>query len=282
MTLLHQILPAVIVALLVAAGVCAVRLGWLGRGATAVVVPCAAGLGYICGHLMATGWPGFPPVDTTNWLPCFALVAALLGVVHQRSSLPAWARLLVFALFSAGAMSLLLMPKLQREWTFGQALLWVGCLAIGMVALGVVCDRLCRYSPSPIPTPVFLLILLISCGGTAVALMLSGSLLLGQLAAILAAATFGSVILGLRHLTLGKGVAPVVATLLFALLVSGYFFAELPAQSALLLAVAPALALARTGKLPVLPAMAVRTGLVAAAVVIALIIAYLASPPLEY
>jgi hypothetical protein len=279
MSLLHQILPAVIVALLVATGVGAVGLGWPGRGATAVLVPCASGLGYACGHLMATGWTGFPPVDTTNWLPYFALAAALLGVIHETSSPPAWVRLLAFALFSAGAMALLLIPKLQREWTFGQGLLWIGCLAVGTVALGVVCDGLCRYPPTPVATPVFLLI---PCAGAAVALMLSGSILLGQLAAVLAAAIFGSVIPGLRHLTIGEGIAPVFATLLSALLVSGYFFAELPAPSALLLAVAPALALVRTGKLPVLWAVAVRAGLVAAVIVIALIAAFLASPPLEY
>ena len=277
--MLQKILPAVIIALLAATAVCAVGLGWPRRGVTVVLVPCASGLGYICGHLMATGWTGFPPVDTTNWLPFFALVAALLGVVHQTSSLPAWVRLLVFALFSAGAMSLLLMPKLQREWTFGQGMLWVGCLAAGIVALGIVCDGLCRYPPAPIATPVFLLI---PCAGTAIALMLSGSILLGQLAAVLAATTFGSVIPGFRQIAVGKGIAPVFATLLFALVASGYFFAELPAASALLLAVAPTLALVRTGKLPVLWATAVRAGLVAAAVAIALITAYLASPPLEY
>jgi hypothetical protein len=280
MALLHQILPAVIVALLMATGVCAVGLGWPGRGATAVLVPCAAGLGYICGHLMATGWTGFPPVDTTNWLPYAAFVAALLGVIHETSSPPAWIRLPVFALFSAGVIYLLLRPRLQGDWTFVQGSLWVGCLAIGMVALGVVCDRLCRSSPTAVFAPVLLLI--IPCGGAAIALMLSGSLLLGQLAAVLTAAVFGSVILGFRHVTIGKGVTPVVATLFSALVVSGYFFAELPAQSALLLAVAPALTLVRTGNLPGLWAVAVRAGLVAAVVLIAVITAFLASPPLEY
>lgn len=279
MALLHQMLPAVIVALLVATGVCAVGLGWPGQGATAVLVPCASGLGYICGHLMATGWTSFPPLDTTNWLPYFALVAALLGVIHEKASAPAWVRLLAFALFSAGAMALLLMPKLQREWTAGQSLLWVTCLAAATVILGVLCDGLCRFSPTPVATPLFLLI---PCAGAAVALLLSGSMLLGQLAAVLAAAIFGSVIPGLRHMAVGKGVAPVFATLLATLVVSGYFFAELPVASALLLAAAPALALVRTGKLSVRWAVAVRAGLVAAVVAVALVTAFLASPSLEY
>ena len=280
MSLLHQILPAVIVALLVAAGVCAVGVGWPGRGATVLVlVPCAAACGYICGHLMTTGVTAFPPVDTINWLPYFALAAAVLGIIQEILSPPAWIRLLAFALFSAGTMSLLLSPRLQREWTFGQGLLWVGCLAVGMVALGLVCDALCRNSSAPITTPAFLLL---PCAGAAVALMLSGSILLGQLAAIFAAAVFGSVIPGLRRVAIGKGIAPVFATLLSALLASGCFFADLPAQSALLLAVAPALGLVRTGKLPALWAVAVRAGLVAAAVLIALVTAFLASPPLDY
>jgi len=282
MPLLEKILPAVVVALLVATGICALALGWRSRGARAVVAPCASGLGYICGHLMATGWTGFPPVDTINWLPYFALVAMLLGILHEALPLSPrlWLRLLVFALFSAGVMCLLLKPRLQSDWTFSQGLVWVVCLAVGMVALGVVCDALCRQSPAkPIATPLFLLI---PSGGAVIALVLSGSLLLGQLAAVLAAAVFGSFILGLRQIALGKGVAPVFATLFSTLIVSGYYFAELPASSALLLAVAPALALVRTGKLTVLRAIVVRAALVAALVVIALITAFLASPPLEY
>jgi hypothetical protein len=176
-------------------------------------------------------------------------------------------------------MSLLLKPRLQSDWGFGQDLLWVGCLAAGMVVLSVVCDGLCRHAPAPIATPLFLLI---PCGGAAIALMLSSSMLLGQLAAVLAATVFASFVLGLRQVALGKGAAPVFTTLFAALMVSGYFFAELPAPSALLLAVAPALALVRTGKLPVLWSVVVRGGLVAALVVIALVIAFLASPPLEY
>jgi hypothetical protein len=187
--------------------------------------------------------------------------------------------LVVFALFSAGAMSLLLKPRLQSDWGFGQDLLWVGCLAAGMVVFGVVCDKLCRHPPAPIATPLFLLI---PCGGAVIALMLSGSLLLGQLAAVLAATLFASFVLGLRQVALGKGVTPVFTTLFAALVVSGYFFADLPALSALLLAIAPVLALVRTGKLPVFWSVAVRAGLVATLVVIALIIAFVASPPLEY
>lgn len=281
MPLLQQILRAVIVALLVATGVCAVTLGWRGRVARAVLVPCAAGLGYTCGHLMGTGWPGFPPLDTTNWLPYFAVAAAVLGIAHEisPSSLPAWLRLLGFAVFSAGAMSLVLKPKFQSDWALNQGLLWVGCLAAGMVALCVVCDALCRHAPMPGAVAVFLLI---PCGGTAIALMLSGSILLAQLAAVLAAAVLGSFIPCLRQGALARGMAPVFVTVFSALLVSGYFFAELPAPSALLLAAAPALALVRIGKLPVWPAVAVRAGLVTVLVVIALITAFLASPPLEY
>lgn len=279
MPLLEKILPAIVVAFLVATGICALALGWRGRSSRVALAPCAWGFGYACGHFMATGWTGFPPVDTTNWLPFFALVAALLGILHEASAAPSWLRLLAFAVFSAGAMWLLVRPRLQGEGTFGQGLLWVGCLAVGMVVLGAVSDGLCQHSPAPSATPLFLLI---ACGGAAIALMLSGSMLLGQLAAVLAATVFGSFLLGLRQVALGKGVAPVFATLLFGLVVSGYFFAELPALSALLLAVAPALALVRTGKLPVLWAVAVRAALVAAAVVIALITAFLASPPLEY
>jgi hypothetical protein len=66
------------------------------------------------------------------------------------------------------------------------------------------------------------------------------------------------------------------------LLVSGYFFADLPGPSAVLLAGAPVFALVPTGRLPGLPSAALRIILVSLPVAAAVIFAFRASPPLYY
>lgn len=78
------------------------------------------------------------------------------------------------------------------------------------------------------------------------------------------------------------GIAPAVSVLLGLLLVSGYFFAELPGPSAILLAGAPILALIPTGRLSAWPSAALRIVLVSLPVVAGVILALRASPPLDY
>ena len=103
-----------------------------------------------------------------------------------------------------------------------------------------------------------------------------------QWAAVLAAAALSSLVFRIGRVPLGRGVVSVFATLFSALLVSGCAFAELPVTSALLLAVAPAPVLVSPGKLSGLRALLLRTALVCIPVAIALVVAWYASPPLEY
>jgi hypothetical protein len=84
-----------------------------------------------------------------------------------------------------------------------------------------------------------------------------------------------------RKIALGRGIVPVFSLLLGALLVSGYFFAELPAASAVLLAFAPVLALIPI-RTPALPAFGVRATLVSVPILVALVLAFRSSPPLSY
>ena len=118
------------------------------------------------------------------------------------------------------------------------------------------------------------------CGGTFGALALSGSLLLGQFAAILAGTVFGGALFFAKRKG-NRGLVPVFALLLGTLLLSGYFFAELPIASAVLIAFAPVLALIPTGKLA-WAAFPVRIALVSVPILLALLLAFQASPPLDY
>jgi hypothetical protein len=279
MFLLKQILPATVIAMMVAAAVCGLALYWGKERARVALGSLALGLAYLSGHLVIAGWAPFPPTDTTNWLPYFALAAAVLGASCGMLPAKAWARALIFALVSAGALRLLLKPKFQYGWSLSEGWISVACLAGAMVLLAIILDALVRRAATAFDMPA---VLLITCAGTFGALMLSGSMLLGQFAAVLGAAVFGSLVLTARKVALGRGIVPVFSLLLGALLVSGYFFADLPAVSAVLLAFAPVLALVPIGMPSKVLAFGVRAALVSVPILVALVLAFRSSPPLSY
>src|ERR1700675_255122 len=138
MFLLKQILPAAIISMMVAGGVCGFALCWGKERARSALGPLAIGLAYLSGHLVITGWVSFPPADTTNWLPYFALVAAVLGASCGVFALKAWARALIFSFVSAGALRLLLKPKFLYDWSLAEGCIWVVCLAGAMVCLAII------------------------------------------------------------------------------------------------------------------------------------------------
>jgi hypothetical protein len=278
MFLLKQILPAAIISMMVAAGVCGFALCWGKERARSALGPLAIGLAYLSGHLVITGWVPFPPADTTNWLPYLALAAAVLGASCGVLAIKAWARVLIFAVVSAGALRLLLKPKFLYGWSLTEGCIWVACLAGAVVLLAIILDALVRRSATAIEMPAFLLI---TCAGTFGALMLSGSMLLGQFAVVLGAAVFGSLVFTARRVALGREIVPVFTLLLVTLLLSGYFFAELPATSAALIAFAPVLALIPI-RILTLPAFSVRAALVSVPILVALVLAFRSSPPLSY
>jgi hypothetical protein len=293
MFLLKQILPAALLAMVVAAAVCGFALFWGKERARGALAPLALGIAYFAGHLFITGWVRVPPSDTTNWLPYFALAAALLGAFvpeGRASARPgreeshpsrkgAWAHLLLLALISAGALTLLLKPKFQYGWSPGGGVTWLVCLVCAVVLLAVILDALSRQSTMAFEMPA---LLLLTCGGTFGALMLSGSMLLAQYAAVLGAAIFGSLVFSARNVALGRGIVPLLSLLLATLLVSGYFFAELLAAAALLLAFAPAFALIPIGARSKVLAFGVRATMVSIPILLALVLAYRSSPALDY
>ena len=279
MSLFEQILPSAALAMMVAAGLCGLALFWGTDRARGALGPLAIGLAYLSGHFMITGRVTFPPADTTNWLPYFALTGAVLGASCALVTTKSWARVLIFALVSAGTLRLLLKPKFQYGWSLGEGWLWVSGLVCAFVLLAAILDALVRRPATAIEMPAFLLI---TCAGTFGALMLSGSVLLGQFAAVLAAAVFGSLVFAARKVAWGRGIVPVFSLLLGTLLVSGYFFAELPLTSVLTLAFAPALALVPIGRPNKLLAFGIRSALVSIPALIAIGLAFRSSPPLSY
>jgi hypothetical protein len=277
MFLLQQVVPSVLLGMAVAAIVQGLAL-WRGSSRARALTPVALGLGYFCGHVLITGWTAFPPTDTTNWLPYFGLAAAGLGAFWSGFPKPAAARVALIFL-AVGAMRLLLEPKFRYGWVAGQGWIWVIGLAIGVGLLGVTLCALARRSSTAIEVPI---VLLVVSGGVSASLMLSSSLLLGQFGAVFAGAIFGTLVFSLRWAKGVEGIAPVFAVFIGVLLASGYFFAELPGPSAVLLAGAPVLALVPTGRLSGLPSAVVRIILVSLPVAAAIIFAFRVSPPLYY
>jgi hypothetical protein len=279
MFLLQQILPAAVIAMMVAAGICGFALYWGKESARKALGPLAVGISYFAGHLFVAGWATFPPTDTTNWLPYFAVAAAVLGALCGVLEIGAWVRVLIFGLVSAGALRLLLKAKFSYDWSLIEGCIWVVGLAGAMVLLAIVLDALVRRSATAFEMPAFLLII---CAGTFGALMLSGSMLLGQFAAVLGAAVFGSMVFTIRKVAFGRGVVPVFSLLVSALVVSGHFFAELPVTSAVCLAFAPILALIPIGLPGKLLVSAIRIALVSVPVAVAVAWAFRSSPSLSY
>jgi hypothetical protein len=274
--LIRQLLPGILVALLVSGVFTIVGRLWKANSWTDAI---AVGAGYAVGHAVTAGWPAFPPIEATQWLPYFGIAVTVLAVIDTLLRPPGSVRVVIWFLCCAGILSLLLTSKFQYGWSLFVGILWIAGLATAMLVLTSFLDRAARRDAS-ISLP---LILAIVAGGTGLALMLSGSMLLGQLALVLAGAFGAIVIVGtlLPNAINGRGIAPVSATLLCGLWLSGYFFSELPSVSGLLLLVSPIPALMlvlfdesgnpRRGLL-------LRAILVAAPVALAVFLAFEASP----
>src|SRR4051812_13833849 len=112
MFLLKQILPAAIIAMVIAAafsgGLRLLRNDRLRN----VLNPFAAAFGYAAGHFFLTGWTPFPPSDTTNWLPYFALAAATAGSLLQLVGFET-IRIAFSGVIGIAAMRSLLNPKFR-------------------------------------------------------------------------------------------------------------------------------------------------------------------------
>lgn len=278
MFLLKQILPVAIISLMVAAAVSGLGFFKGTKRMGMALEPLALGIGYTFGHIFLTGWITFPPTDTTNWLPCFALATAGLSAFVWMGSVPTWLRVSTSFLIFAGALRLLLKPRFEYGWSTIEGYCWIVFLTIATVLVAITLDAIMQRSLLAVELPVFLLII---CAGTCGVLALSGSLLLGQFAVALSGAIIGSLVPAVWKVKVNRGIVAVFSLLLVALLVSGYFFAELPATSAALIASAPAFALIPLGRLKRL-AFPVRASLVSVPILIALVVALRSSPPLLY
>ena len=282
MQLLKQILPSAALAAAVAAALLFIFACWW-KSARRCAGAIAIGAGYVAGHVLVAGWPPFPPRAATHWLFWFAVIGVTAAVADALVRPKRVVRLVTWAIICTMACRLILQPKFSYAWSAAEGWLWVFALVLGVVVLTCCLDLVERR---PFGTAMLFSITTVLCGGTCVALILSGSLLLGQLACVITsiAATCFLLIIAVPAHFHPSGAAAPLSLVCAGLWLSGFFYAELPAASALLLALAPAMALRPVGKESHAQSrvLTYRTAFVAVPVAIAVVLAFHASPPLDY
>jgi hypothetical protein len=282
MQLLKQMLPSAALAAVVAAALLFIFARWW-KSASRCAGAIATGSGYVAGHVLAAGWPPFPPRNATHWLFWFAVIGVIAAAADALVRPKGTVRLVTWAVICTIACRLILQPKFSYAWSAAEGWLRVFAIALGVVVLTRCLDLVERR---PFGAATLFSVTTILCGGACIALILSGSLLLGQLACILIAiaATCFLLIIAVTAPFHPSGAAAPLSLVCAGLWLSGFFYAELPAASALLLALAPAIALLPVGKESHSDSrvLAYRSAFVAVPVAIAVVLALRASPPLDY
>jgi len=233
----------------------------------------ALSIGYVAGHLGIAGLPPFPPIEATQGLAYLALAAMMLGLVDAlcRKN-PAWRRWGLRLLLAGATVWLLLRSILSLAWMIA--------LSVALLAFWAQLEVLAERQPGAgLP-----LLLLVVTAATSVILLVSGSALLGQLGGGLTAAIAASGVVAWRSPTfsLSRGATPVVSVLLAGLWLNGSFYAETPLTSVALMALSLTAAWVgqaeRVQRLARWQANLVRGGAVLIPLVLAVVVAFIASP----
>ncbi|MEO6811680.1 MAG: hypothetical protein ABI353_21420 [Isosphaeraceae bacterium] len=255
---------------------------WIGgcRGA-----PLALGFGYALGHAAVRGWFGavrmpVPPIDAIDWLAWLALAATLWGLIELCGSISRSARWLGRLVLTVAVLGLLLGPLARNVWPWPILTVRLIGPGAGVLVVWGLLDALGERLAGGSLTTVLALV----AGGSSVVLVLTGSLVLGELAGVLTAAVvvsrFGSI--GDSGPPSTRGLVAVVVVMLAGLLLAGRFYSETPTSAAVLLAVAPLAAwIDRLCRLPAWTRALVRVLAVSLLVGLAIAIALAAVPGAE-
>lgn len=251
------------------------------------LVAAALGIGYIIGHIALEGKPNFIPKESIHWLVYFTLLAILTSTYWDSSR---WINHITQLIYSIAIPRLLLDSYFRYTWEPINAVIWWICLTIGIYIFWNVVLQSFSTLPSGASVPFVYLGI---SGGTALITALSGTIVIalhaGIIAALFAAIWILAIILKRRVELAGEfsmqvfpnSVSPVVTFLFVGVWINGYFYAEVPSVSAILLLLAPTLAL--VGRINAIQRLGERNtvilqiGLIALCVSIALIIAVIRS-----
>lgn len=197
----------------------------------------AIALGYVVGHTAIIGRPPFPAIESTQWPFWLALAAALVATPLAWVEAGAWTAWIRRVVFAVGVPLLLLSALFRHRFGKLEGVLWLAGLALAFIVLAWAVESLADRLPGPaIPGG-----LVVAASAASAVILLSGSALVSQLGGVLAA-TLGAVTVATllrpgRSLESSGAFGFVVVY--WAMLLSGRFYVEVAAPSAILLALAP-------------------------------------------
>lgn len=228
-----------------------------GRVSDGLAWPIAVGVAFIVGQAAlaaplgsgVAGWAaGLPPAferfvaprEASQWLPALVVAATVVALVTHAGRRGRYAAVVLGVVLAIGLPLRLLWGSVYTtsQWTAGETAAWIAGIGAALLAIGVL---LARQTTEPSPGLKTLRDLMPGGVMIAVAVVLatSGSLSYARLAGAAAAALCGAALGGFRipkdRLVGVKSAAPLTATLGGAMVLLGYFFAEVTAINALLL-----------------------------------------------
>lgn len=236
-------------------------------GFTGWLIAAALGVGYIVGYLGLEGLPAFPPKQGTHWLCYLAIIGLIVGRFWH---LAMWGPIAQIAI-SIIIPRLLLTSTFKHTWGPTEGIIWWVCLAIAIFTIWHFVEQSFSALPSGASGPFVYFGL---SGGTALILALSGSLRLAQhcgiLVALFAASWIATLVLqrDRKQFVFPRGASPIMALLLIGIWMNGYFFAEVPAASAILLVIS--LLLAQIGRIEAVQELSTRRSMLVQIAAIAL------------
>lgn len=248
----------------------------------------AIGIGYIIGYIGIERKLTFIPKESIHWLFYFAIFALFSSTYWDY---PGWRRTISQLIYSIALPRILLNSYFQHIWGTFEGIIWWVCLSIGIFIFWNIVKQSFFAIPSSSTSIPFIYFGI--SGGTALIIALSGSLRIAQhagtLTALFAALWILTIVLKRSLKTdlnsnqhvFSISVSPVITFLFVGIWLNGYFYAEVPAASVILLAVSPFLAQVGQGqtiqKLGSRKSAFIQVGLIALCVSIAVIIAVVRS-----
>ena len=205
------------------------------------LIAVALSAGYIVGYFGLEGFSvlPFPPRQGIHWLCCLAIIGFIVGCFWH---LAPWGRLIAQIILSIAIPRLLLNSTFRYTWGQLEGIIWWMGIAVAIFIFWHIVQQSFTLLPSGGSSPFVYFGI---SGGTALILSVSGSLRLAQHAGILVAVFAASWILTLvgqrsenKWQVFSISASPVVALLLSGIWMNGYFYEEVPAMSAILLAIA--------------------------------------------
>ena len=208
----------------------------LRRKPSFIHAPIALCIGYAAGYSGIAGLPSIPPIDAAGWTVYIPIIAAAISIAITFFNFKERYYYLFAGLMSFGISVLLLKPLLQYAWNAAEGALWMSGTGIFILLIWLLLNKSADISGS-LPALSAALVLSAFSGIT---LLLSGSILLGQLSGVLAASLVPVAFLSLLapDLALYRMATPVIVPVLAGLWVIGYFFAEMPLMSTAFLFIA--------------------------------------------